>query len=65
VVARPGGDRWGLRSEPEAHFGLDLLGLRPDAMAARVITRRASAAVPDGVGKLSPLSLFGKASSAL
>ncbi|MDN3026070.1 hypothetical protein [Streptomyces sp. S.PB5] len=38
-----------LRHEMEDHFGLDPLGLRPDAMAVRVIEWWTSAVPADGV----------------
>ncbi|MEI7030825.1 hypothetical protein [Streptomyces pratensis] len=41
-----------LHRELEDHFGLDPLGLRPDAMAARVTAWWASAGTVDGDGRL-------------
>ncbi|WKX71238.1 hypothetical protein [Streptomyces sp. XD-27] len=40
-----------LRHELEDHFGLDPLGLRPEAMAARVIAWWTSAGPADGTGR--------------
>ncbi len=39
-----------LRYELEDHFGLDPLGLRPDAMAGRLIARWTSVGRADGAG---------------
>ncbi|MDR6975987.1 hypothetical protein J2X68_002675 [Streptomyces sp. 3330] len=50
---RSGADRTGigtfLRRELEDHFGLDPLGLRPEAMAVRVIDWWASSGPAEGV----------------
>ncbi|MBQ0983699.1 hypothetical protein KBZ10_04005 [Streptomyces sp. F63] len=44
-----------LRHELEDHFGLDPVGPRPDAMAARVIAWWASAGGAEGPGRVRPL----------
>ncbi|MFE7210006.1 hypothetical protein ACFY0A_24945 [Streptomyces sp. NPDC001698] len=41
-----------LRHELEDHFGLDPLGLRPEAMAARLIAWWASAGLANGAGSV-------------
>ncbi|KOU14516.1 hypothetical protein ADK52_36790 [Streptomyces sp. WM6372] len=46
-----------LRHELEDHFGLDPLGLRPDAMAARVVAWWESAGLPDGARRPRSRSL--------
>ncbi|MER6150983.1 hypothetical protein [Streptomyces hirsutus] len=53
---RGGADQTGicefLRHELKDHFGLDPLGSRPDAMAARVVAWWAAAETADGTGCL-------------